>query len=429
VKSAVEKNGSRNRLGIIALLGVVSGLPFLLTGSTLTTRMRVEGIDIGTIGFFAWAHLPYTFKFLWAPLLDRYRLPWLGRRRGWILVLQILLVFGIGALGLVEPQSQLTLLFVVAIAVTLCSATLDIAVDAYRTEVLEDHERGPGGALYVTGYRAALILAGAGVLVIADMVPWSVAYLLIAGAMLVTIVVTFVASPSPQIATAPKTFSEAAIGPMRELASRSHARLVLVFLLLYKLGEGIGGHLIQPFLIDVGFSQSAVGLLNKGVGLPASIAGTLLGGVAVTKIGVRKSLLIFGLLQAAPNVLYGVISDVGPNSALLALVVSVDQFCNGLATAALVVFLMSICEKRFAAFQYAALSSATSVLGRVVSGWSGQWQEQVGWTWFFAISALAALPALIVLLLLPDDAGYPIETNEDRVETITHKDETTGPPP
>ncbi len=397
----------RHRLGIIALLGVVSGLPFLLTGSTLTTRMRVEHIDIATIGFFAWAHLPYTFKFVWAPLLDRFRLPWLGRRRGWILLFQLLLVVGIAGLGLVKPVGHIQLLFVVAAAVAFFSATLDIVIDAYRTEVLEEDQRGPGGALYVTGYRAALILAGAGVLVVADFVPWSAAYLMIAGVMLLTIVITFVAQPSPHITAPPKTFAEAALGPLRDLKARSHAAWVLVFLLLYKLGEGIAGHLIHPFLIDVGFSQSAVGAINKGVGLPAAIAGTLLGGVAITKLGVHRSLLIFGFMQAAPNLLYGMLHQVGVDHGMLALVVTVDQFCNGLATAALVVFLMSLCDRRFTAFQYAALSSATSILGRIVSGWSGVWQESIGWPWFFAATAMASGPALLVLLFLPDDAAKP----------------------
>jgi PAT family beta-lactamase induction signal transducer AmpG len=397
----------RHRLGIITLLGVVSGLPLLLTGSTLLTRMRVEGIEMATIGFFAWVHLPYTFKFLWAPLLDRYRLPFLGRRRGWMLLWQLLLVAGIALLGLVNPSDHINLLFAFALVVAVCAASLDIVVDAYRTEVLEEHERGPGGALYVTGYRAALVLSGAGVLILADYMSWSEAYFLLAGIMLLTVVVTLLAAPAAEVRGSPKTLKEAAWLPLRDLATRDHAVAIVIFLLLYKLGESIAGHLIHPFLIDTGFSTSAVGAINKGVGLPAAIAGTLLGGIAVTRLGVRRSLLIFGVLQAAPNLLYAYQYQAGPDHGLLAIVVTVDQFCNGLATAALVVFLMSLCDRRFTAFQYAALSSATSVLGRFVSGWSGVIQEDVGWPWFFAASALATLPALAILLFLPAEIGAP----------------------
>ncbi|MBL4637286.1 MAG: AmpG family muropeptide MFS transporter, partial [Kofleriaceae bacterium] len=182
---------------------------------------------------------------------------------------------------------------------------------------------------------------------------------------------------------------------------------VLVFLLFYKLGENIAGQLIHPFLIDIGFDAGTVGLINKGVGMPASIAGTILGGFAVTRIGIRRSLLIFGILQAVPNLLYGMLVQVGPSEGALTLIVITDQFCNGLAVAALVVFLMSLCDRRFTAFQYAALSSATAILGRFVSGWSGVIQEEIGWQWFFTMSALAGLPALVMLFFLPKGAGLP----------------------
>lgn len=404
---ALSAAAKRHRLGIIALLGVVSGLPFLLTGSTLTTRLRVEHVGVATIGYFAWAHMPYTLKVFWAPLLDRIRLPFLGRRRGWMAVFQVALFLGILLLGATRPSDNLRVLFVIACMVCFFSASLDIVVDAYRTEVLEERERGPGGAVYVTGYRAALVIGGAGVLVASDFMPWSVAYYCLAGLMLATLLVTFAAERSPEVEGSPKTLREAALGPFRDLKSRQFGLAVLVFLLLYKVGEGIAGHLIHPFLIDVGFSASAVGAINKGVGLPAAIAGTLLGGVAVTSFGVRRSLLVFGLFQGAPNLLYALQSVRGADHVLLAVVVSVDQFCNGLATAALVVYLMSLCDRRFTAFQYAFLSSATSILGRFVSGWSGVLQEEVGWPWFFAFTALAGLPALIALALLPTDAGLP----------------------
>lgn len=397
----------RNRLALVALLGMVSGLPFLLTGSTMTTWFRVEGVALATIGYFSWVHIPYTLKFLWAPLIDRFELPWLGRRRGWMLLCQLLLVAGIALLGVLGPQSNLKGVFVLAVAVSIFSATLDIAIDAYRTDVLEEHERGMGGSYFVMGYRAAMVLAGAGVLALSDSMPWKYAYFMMAGAMLLTVAATYVASPAPRVVGQPKTFREAVAGPVGDLFSRPYFRIVLVFLLFYKLGENVAGHLVQPFLIDVGFEASTIGLINKGVGMPASIAGTLLGGYAVTRIGVHRSLLIFGILQAVPNLLYGMLVQIGPNEGALAGIVITDQFCNGLAIAALVVFMMSLCDRRFTAFQYAALSSASAVLGRFVSGWSGVMADGIGYQWFFSITALAGIPALLLLFFLPKGAAMP----------------------
>lgn len=259
----------------------------------------------------------------------------------------------------------------------------------------------------MTGYRAAMVLAGAGVLVLSDSMPWKYAYFMMAGAMLLTIAATLVASPSPRVVGQPKSFREAVVGPVRDLVSRPYFRIVLVFLLFYKLGENVAGHLIHAFLIDVGFEASAVGLINKGVGMPASIAGTLLGGFAVTRIGIHRSLLIFGVLQAVPNLLYGMLVQIGPSEGALTGVVITDQFCNGLAIAALVVFMMSLCDRRFTAFQYAALSSASAVLGRVVSGWSGVIAAEIGYQSFFTITALAGLPALLILFFLPKGAALP----------------------
>ncbi|MBL4634314.1 MAG: MFS transporter, partial [Kofleriaceae bacterium] len=226
--AAEPQHLDRNRLALVALLGMVSGLPFLLTGSTLTTRMRVEGVEMATIGYFAWAHMPYTFKFLWAPLVDRFQLPWLGRRRGWMLACQLLLVVGIAVLGVIDPNSNIKAVFVVAVAVAIFSATLDIVIDAYRTEVLEDHERGPGGSYFVTGYRAAMVLAGAGVLILSDSMPWREAYLLMAAAMLLTIAATFVAKPAPRVEGQPQTFREAVAGPLADFKSRTSVKIVLV---------------------------------------------------------------------------------------------------------------------------------------------------------------------------------------------------------
>jgi PAT family beta-lactamase induction signal transducer AmpG len=401
----------RHRLGIIALLGVVSGLPLLLTSSTLTSRMTLEGIDMATIGFFAWVHWPYTFKFLWAPLLDRYRLPFLGRRRGWMLCWQVLIALGIAALGVVEPKGNINLLFMLGLMVATFSASLDIVVDAYRTEVLEPDERGPGAAFFITGYRAAIVLSGAAVLVLADHMPWRMAYFLVAGVMLATVIVTLVAAPSEEVPGSPKTMREAVWPPLKDLATRKNAAYVFLFLLLFKLGERTASHLIHPFLLETGFSLSAVGTINKGVGLPAAIAGTILGGYGVTRFGVRRSLLVFGVLQAAPNLLYAYQHQVGADHGLLALVVIVDQFCNGMATAALVVLLMSLCDRRYTAFQYAALMALTSVLGLFASGWSGVIQEAIGWPWFFAASALGTAPALLILLFLPAEIGAPTENS------------------
>lgn len=380
-------------------LGLSSGLPLLLTGSTLTAWLADEGVDLKAIGLFALVSLPYNVKFLWAPLLDRFALPGLGRRRGWMLATQLLLMLAIAALAGMEPHASLALA-VAAVAVAILSASQDIVVDAYRTELLPGTERGKGSAMYVTGYRIGMIVAGSGALVLADHVSWQTTYLLLAALMAVGVVATLLAPATPAVAP-PRTVHEAVIAPLGEFFTRERALIILAFILLYRVGDSLVGHMLTPFLLSVSFTKTEIGVLQKFLGLAATIAGVGLGGVLADRIGTWRALIYFGLLQAVANAGYLLLAVTGKSTAALVVAITVDQVCNGLGTAALVVFLMALCHQRFSATQYALFTSASTVLGRFLSSVSGYLIVTAGWTGFFVASIVIALPALVLLRWVP----------------------------
>ena len=388
-------------------LGFASGIPLYLSGTTLAAHLSSEGVSLETVGLFALVSLPYSLKFAWAPLLDRFRLPWLDRRRGWIAVFQIALVGLVGAMAFVDAAASPALIAVVALAVAIVSASQDIVVDAYRTDVLGEHERGRGTAFYVTGYRIALLCAGSGALIVADAWSWRAAYLLMA-AMLALGVVATVLSPAPAYDhKPPATLHSAVIEPFRELLGRPGALLILAFVMLYKLGDLLALQMIIPFLLDLDFSKTEVGVIQNGLGMAATIVGCAIGGVLADRIGVRKSLIAFGILQAGANVGYLALAISGPDRTALMAAIGIDNVCNGLGTAAFVAFLMSLCDRRFSATQYALLTSASGLLGRLLSASSGSLAVGVGWTWFFGLTMFAALPALALMLWATEEPDIP----------------------
>jgi PAT family beta-lactamase induction signal transducer AmpG len=384
------------RIWIQAPLGFGSGLPILLTGATMTAWLEDVGVSLKVIGFFALIHLPYNLKFLWAPLLDRFPLPWLGRRRGWILLTQLLLLAGIAVTGTVDAATQPTTIAMFALAVSCFSASQDIVVDAYRTDVLREDERGKGSATYVTGYRIAMIAAGGGALVLADVVSWRTTYWVMAALMVVGIVGTLCAAET-EASKPPTSMREAVFEPLYDFFRRRNALLVIAIVLLYKVGEYVAGHMIPPFLLGLDFSKTEVGLVQKTFGLVATIGGCALGGVIADRIGVLKAMIIFGVLQAAANVGYLALALVGKDHTLLVVAIGVDNVCNGCGVAALMAFLMSLCNRRFSATQYALLASASSLTGRLLSATAGYVIAGIGWAGFFALSIVAALPALLLL--------------------------------
>lgn len=392
------------RVAFMGPLGFSSGLPLVLTGSTLTAWMRTEGIDLTTIGLLSWVSLIYSLKFLWAPLMDRYQLPWLSRRRGWMLVTQLGLLAAIVALGYLGPSFSLSSTFAVALMVAFLAASQDVVVDAYRTDLLPAKERASGVAIFVMFYRVALIAAGAGALILSDHMSWQVVYTLIASLMLVGVVATVLAPVPERKIAAPPSIREAVVLPFVDFFTKERALVLLVVVMTYKIGDMVASQMLTPFLIDLAFTCSEIGAIQKGLGLGATIVGALVGGGLVAKFGIIRSLFIFGLLQAVANVLYAVLAVLGRDHTMLVVAIGVDNLFNGLGQAAFVAFLMSLCNAKFSATQYALLSSAMSVVGKLLGGGSGVIAEHAGWPAFFIVTLIAAMPALVLIWFVPPEA-------------------------
>ena len=388
------------RLALMLGIGFASGLPNPLTGSTMTAWLASEELTLTAIGFASYFQLPYNFKFLWAPLLDRYGIPGLGRRRGWMLVTQVALVLSIGVLGSFDPSSALTSIGVMAIATAFLSATQDVASDAYRTDILPAAQRASGTAIFVAAYRGALIFAGAVALALSDVVSWRVVYWIFAAAMGIGVVTTLIAPAAPTEAMAPRSMREAIVDPFLEFFNRRGSLTFIVIIMLYKFGDVVVGHFQIPFFMELGFTKTEIGAVLKGLGLGATIVGALAGGGLVARWGLKPALIVFGLAQAIANLAYVGVAQAGKSYAWMTGAIVVDNFMNGLGTAAFVAMLMTLCNKRFTAFQYALFSSLMTVPGRLLGGAAGWLADDVGWGNFFLISTVAALPALLLLFFV-----------------------------
>jgi MFS transporter, PAT family, beta-lactamase induction signal transducer AmpG len=391
------------RVGVMLPLGFASGLPLALTSGTLQAWLTTSGVELRTIGVLTLVGLPYTLKFLWAPIMDRFVPPWLGRRRGWMIAAQVGLLAGIVAMAASGPGSTLWLLGALALLVAFLSASQDIAFDAYRADLLRPAERGIGAATSVTGYRLAMLVSGALALILSDRIGWHSTYLLMAGLMTVGIVSTLV-GPEPSIApTTPKTLQEAVVGPLQQFFSRSLAPALLLLIVLYKVGDAFAGSLTTAFLIrGLGFSPTDVGMVNKGLGLIVTIVGALAGGALMTRMRLFNSLLLFGVLQAVSNLSFMVLAAVGKSYPTMIAAIAFENLAGGMGTAAFVALMMALCDHRYTATQY-ALFSATAAIGRVFVGpASGYLVEAVGWQTFFFVTFLAAIPGLILLWWLRD---------------------------
>ena len=385
---------ANRRIGIMLPLGFASGLPLALTSGTLQAWLTVAGLDLKTIGIFTLVGLPYTLKFLWAPLMDRLVPPWLGRRRGWMLVMQLCVALGLVGMAVTGPGQRPEILGVLALVVAFLSASLDIVFDAYRTDLLLRAERGFGAAVWVNGYRCALLLASAGALLLADRIGWQNTYLLLA-AFMAAGVVTILFSPEPSAPSAtPASLADAVGGPLKEFFSRPGVVGLLALIVLYKIGDAVAASLQTAFLIGgMGFSVSEVGYV-KGLGVGATLIGALVGGVAMAKLGMVRSLLLFGLLQAVSNLGFMWLAWMGKSYAALTTSILIENVTGGMGTAAFIALIMSLCDHRYTATQFALLSSLEA-LGRVFSGRpSAELVEMVGWAQFFFWSFLVALPGI-----------------------------------
>jgi MFS transporter, PAT family, beta-lactamase induction signal transducer AmpG len=386
------------RMLIALLMGFASGLPLLLTGSVLQAWLKDGGIDLRAIGLFALVGLPYTLKFLWSPLFDRYTVPLFGRRRGWLVVTQIALSGALVALSFAQPApDHLLYISIAALLVAFFSASQDIVIDAYRRETLKEDELGLGSALYVNGYRVGMLLAGGGGLILADMLSFPAMYRLMAAFMFAALVVTLLAPEPPLPEGRPRTLMQAVVLPFKDYFTREGAWLALAFILLYKLGDTMASAMTIPFYLDLGYSKTEIGAVVKLFGFWATIAGGTLGGIWIMRIGMNRALWLFGLGQMLSTLGFALLATIQPTTTALAGVVAVENFTAGLGTAAFVGFMAALTDKRFTATQYALLSSLMGVprvLAAAPTGWLAAW---LGWAGFFVFCALIAVPGLVLL--------------------------------
>ncbi|OQY58186.1 MAG: AmpG family muropeptide MFS transporter [Desulfobacteraceae bacterium 4572_88] len=382
---------------VAMLMGFSCGLPLLLTITVLQAWMTEEGIDLTTIGLMSFVGLPYTVKFLWAPFLDRFTLPFLGRRRGWLLLAQIALAVSIAVLGLSSPARHPWLLAFAAFLVTFFSASQDIVVDAYRREDLRDEELGLGSSLYVNGYRVGMLLASGGGLIMADHMPFSMVYLLMALCMVPGILTTLLAREPEITVETPKSMRSAMIDPLVEYFNRKNALWMLVFILFYKIGDTMALTMTTPFYLDIGFSKTEIGAVVKLFGFWATVGGGLIGGLIMLRLGVNRSLWIFGFLQAASILGFVALARIGHSISALSAVIVFENLSGGMGTAAYTAFMASITNKKFTATQYALLTSLMGIPRVMAAAPTGFLAKHFGWEGFFIVCTLMAVPGILLL--------------------------------
>ena len=412
----------------ILFLGFSSGLPLALVYQTLSAWLEEEGVSLTAIGFFSWASSAYALKFLWSPLVDRLPIPGLtrlmGRRRSWMLLSQLAVLVAMLRLGSTDPGAQLAVTAAWAVVLAFASATQDIVIDAFRVDVLKDRELGAGAANYVFGYRLAMLVSGAGALILADRFGWFVAYAAMAGLMVIGIVTTLLVPEPAEVfreEAATLASEEAELdrryarlpGPLRRLAAWFHGAvvapfgdfltrpgwlLILFFIAFYKYGDALLGVMANPFYLQMGFTKTEIGVVSKVYGFIMTIVGSYLGGILVARMGILRALLVGGILQALSNLVFALQAVVGHSVPMLGVTISVENLTGGLGTAAFVAYLSSLCNVAYTATQYALLSSFMAFARTFFASVGGWLAESVGWVPYFLITTLAAIPGLVLLL-------------------------------
>jgi len=399
------------RILITLLLGFSSGMPRVLVGGTLVAWLAKDGVDIKAIGYFALVSTPYSFKFLWAPLIDNLPplLP-LGRRRGWGITIQLALAASIFALGTADPNQHLMMMAGLATLTAFLSASQDIVIDAYRVELLEGWQQGAGAGATQTGYRVGMMASGAGALFIVDATNWTTAYSVMAALMAVGIAVFFL-SPEPQQRVKRGTgedgrqclrawMTEAVVRPFADFMTRPVWPAILIFVVGYKLGEAMAGILANRLYVELGFTLTEIGEVSKVFGVIATLAGGLIGGLVVARIGTLRALLLCGVLQSLGNLAYVLQAQAGHDIAYLALCVLAENITGGMAGASMVAYLSGLCNPAYTATQYALLSSLAAFGASFFASQAGVLEKSLGWVQFFLFTTVATLPALALLLWL-----------------------------
>jgi PAT family beta-lactamase induction signal transducer AmpG len=386
-------------LAILAL-GAASGFPNQITEQTLQAWLKDAGVTNTTIGLLSYVSLPYLLKFLWAPLLDRYPLPLLGRRRGWILLTQIAMAAAIVMMSAQNPSAALMPVALCALLIVFLSASQDIVIDAYRTDVSSPPERGLAAAAHNLGYRAAAWFAFAVALVIADHAGWRPAFLLLAGGIAVFAIAAILA-PEPDYHEAPpRTLSESVMVPLKQLFGAPGTVALIGLVMLFKIGDAFALKLFTPFLMDVGFTKTEIGLVSKSVMTTGTIAGALLGGLWMVRLGLVRSMLLFGALQTIANLGYWLLAIVGKSFGVMVGVVIVDNLASGMGNVATVALIMAMCHERSSAFQYALLSAFALLPRYGLGGFSGLLADATGWPTYYVVSFVMGLPGIAIVWLM-----------------------------
>lgn len=385
---------------VIMILGAASGFPNQLTESALQAWLKDSGSSNTTIGIMSYVALPYLLKFLWAPLLDRFPLPFLDRRRGWILVTQLALAAAIAAFAFQNPAVSLLPVTICAVCIVFLSASQDIVFDAYRTDVAQPHERGLAAAATNIGYRAAAWIAAAVTLVIADFMGWHLAFLVVAAIMGSFAIATWLA-PSPEYTHAPpRSVRESVVEPLKELFGTPGAFAFLVLIMLFKVGDAFALKLFTPFMMDVGFSKTEISLVVKAVFTTSSIVGAVLGGIWMVRLGLLRSMLIFGVLQALTNLLYYTLAMTGKNYPLMIAATALDNLAGAMGNVASTALIMALCDTRFSAFQYALMSTLALLPRYALGGPAGWLADHAGWSTYYVVSFVIGLPGVLIVWLL-----------------------------
>jgi PAT family beta-lactamase induction signal transducer AmpG len=391
---------ANRRMLICIFIGFSSGLPLFILLNLLGAWLRSEGVDLRAIGLFTLIQFPYTWKFLWSPLMDRYALGRLGRRRGWMLATQALLLVAIAALGQFSPKVDLSTIALLAAVVAFFSASQDIVLDAYRREILSDAEQGLGTAIHVNAYKVSGLIPGSLSLILADHLSWGMVFAITALFMLPGMVTTLLVREPPAYGAPPKSLDDAVVLPFREFVTRGgwrQALLVLAFIFLYKLGDSMATALATPFYLDLGFTKTEIGLIAKNAGLWLNVAGGLIGGIWLVKLGINRGLWVFGVIQAVVILGFALLAQAGPDKVLLAVVIGAEAFGVGLGTAAFTAYIARTTDPRYTATQFALFTSLASVPRTFVNAATGYIVASTGWFQFFLLCAVLALPGLLLL--------------------------------
>jgi MFS transporter, PAT family, beta-lactamase induction signal transducer AmpG len=390
------------RMAVVFLLGFSSGLPLMLTGQTLQAWLTAEQLSLREIAAVSSVGLAYTFKFAWAPLLDRFRLPWLGRRRGWVLALQIALIGAIAAMGLLEPRQDLAAIAVLAVGIAVLSASQDVVLDAYLTDVLAPDERAAGSSASIIGYKIATVISSTVALVMADHVVWSAIWVTMAALLAIGIAGTVFADEPTAVARPPRSFAQSLYLPALDLWQRyrTGAIVIVLFTALYRFGDYFAQALVITFLKrGVGFDFTEIAAVYKLLGFVGIFVGGVAGGALVTRFGLRRSLLAFGALAATTHLLYIWLAVAGKSTAVFCIAVACDNTASAMSTVAFVAFLMSVCSPGVSATQFALLTSLASVGQRVFGPFADSVVDAIGWSGFFTVCAAAAIPGLTMAWL------------------------------